>query len=66
MTLYKFTIWYEDSDFENDTLQNRYVVAESEEEAREKLQAENLRMGKLGFAVFEIGRCTIEANDVII
>ena len=63
--VYEFTIWYDSSDFDYDRLQKRYVVANSEEEALEKLEKYNEEMHKKGFAKFHIGRCTVDIQEVI-
>lgn len=66
MGVYEFTIWYDSSDFDYDRLQKRYVVANSEEEALEKLEKYNEERHQEGFAKFQIGRCIVDIQEVII
>ena len=64
MTIFKFTICY-DNDFEN--LQFRYVCAESEAEAIEKLCKHNDNMVKNGYMKFTFDDSPIvEIENIII
>lgn len=65
LTVFEFTIWYDGDDVLEDK-QYRYVVAHSEEEAEFKLQEENQRCMAEGSMHFNIGRCVVEIDDVII
>lgn len=64
-TVFKYTIRYEDSDIYGK--QYRYVVANSEEEANEKIEAYRKHLVSVGFADFEI-ECNpiVEIDNVII
>lgn len=66
MTLFKFTIWYDYDDIDNGTTQYRYVVASDEDEAKEKLNGYNELQIASGYAPFEIGRCVVDTENVIV
>lgn len=65
MTIFTFKIHYSDSIF--DDVQERYVLAETEEEAQEKLDEYRKRMIADGFADFVVlGYPTVELENVIV
>lgn len=53
-TVYVFNIWYKNADgtLDLDFMQTRYVLANDEDEAEEKLNAHREQMVKDGFADF--------------
>ena len=64
--VYSFRVWYDESDIDNGFVQERYVVADTEEEALEKLERHNEEQHEKGFALFHIGRCIVDTQEVII
>lgn len=67
MTLFDFVVIYaEQGKIETVDIQHRYVVAKTEEEAREKLKAYNKRMVADGFMAFTTGKCVVDTENVIV
>lgn len=62
MNVYIFTIIYDEWAID---IQDRYVVAKTQDEAYEKLEKYNEKQVKKGFARFRIGRCEVYIEDVI-
>ena len=65
MSIYMFKIWYDINDIPEGGFQERFVVAETEEEAREKLEKHNEAQVSKGFAPFFIGKSEVYILDVI-
>ena len=66
MTIYRFTVWYDMDDFVNGTLQERFVMADSEDEARSKLESYNKKMVEEGSKRMIIGRCIVYIEEVLV
>ena len=64
-TVYKFRIYYEDG-LDDIDKQYRYVLAKTEYEAVNKLEAYNQYMTRLGFASFTFGDPVVEDENIII
>ncbi len=64
MTIFRYTIRYDDSDIFGN--QYRYVAAETEEEANEKIEAYRKHLVSIGYADFEVvSNPIVEINNVI-
>ena len=63
--VFVFKVWYDESDIDNGLVQERYVLADTEDEAREKLEKHNAEQHAKGFALFHIGKCEILIQEVI-
>lgn len=61
MTVFKYNILYNDGD-----KQERYVIAETEDEAEQKIEAHRQQMVKDGFADFRYYGGWVEIEGVIV
>lgn len=66
MTVFKFSIHYGFDDYEKHGMQYRFVVAENEDEAYDKLFAHYEKLHAEGYAMPYICKATVEIDEVII
>ena len=64
MSVFRFNIWFDGDSF--DDRQERFVLAEDEQEAFEKMEAYEQKMLDAGFANFKYCGGWVEIWDVII
>lgn len=66
VTIFEFTVWFEG--YEDDKSQRRYVAAETEEEAIEKMEAYSKSLKEQGFAkmLFDSTSILVEIEGVIL